>query len=424
MPERKFLDINSKGEVGGLDAGGTRALASRAGRYWLHDSHPEIVFLTYAGLDTLPAQDNVERAIFIADLTALPALDVLGMISQSRLTLRVVAVHGGIERVVLFRDGEIASIASNDARDRIGNVLVRLGLVEREALEEVLRNAPPAGRRAGQLLVQSGLLSSHDLWRAIQQQVTELFCEVATWVDGHMVAYSLPKDYVFPQTPTIGAQGLLLEAVRRADEMALIRGRIPDNMVVLVATGSHVNIGAESVRVVEALREPRSVADLMPVIRMGEFDLLRVLYTLLQAGAIERVSPAPGTPVARPDGARVAEVLQVFEMALAEILEAVDEAGSTKLFVDGVNAFLADPGTPMSALFSGLHLEGARLVSLEKLVENVTNAQEQDPTQVVSDALNELLFFALFQCGELLESAVDENLARRVRMIYATLGDG
>ena len=38
-------------------------------------------------------------------------------------------------------------------------------------------------------------------------------------------------------------------------------------------------------------------------------------------------------------------------------------------------------------------------------------------------ALSDVMFFLLFQAGELLESRADEDLARRVKELLAALGD-
>ena len=48
-------------------------------------------------------------------------------------------------------------------------------------------------------------------------------------------------------------------------------------------------------------------------------------------------------------------------------------------------------------------------------------AEGHDAGAVISEALNELTFFMLFQCGELLDPQSDEHLGRRVRLIHASL---
>jgi len=424
MAERRFIDVLPDGSTRTVGSEETALLAGRAGRYWLHDSHPELVVLTFAGLESPPSAVPDERAIVAVDISGLTPIDVFGMVSQSRLSVRIIAVRRGIERVLLFREGDVVTIASNEAHDRIGDFLIRMGLVERERLEAVLAAANPAHRRAGQLLVESGLISSHDLWRAIQRQVTELFCDVATWSSGHLVVYRIAEGFIYPPSPSLGTQGLLMEAVRRSDEMSLIRRRIPDNQVVLQAAEGAVGENDEERAFLDAAQQPASVADLQKLLHRAEFDLLRLAYTLLQSGAVRQVTLSPGNSMQRPHGSRVSDVIQVFNMALQEIRAEVAKAGVAEPFAASINAFLADPKGVYAGLFHEVQLQVDDQISDETVLRNLTAQAAADPVQQISDALNELLFFALFQCGELLEMSIDVDLARRVRLIYNTLADG
>jgi hypothetical protein len=45
-----------------------------------------------------------------------------------------------------------------------------------------------------------------------------------------------------------------------------------------------------------------------------------------------------------------------------------------------------------------------------------------EPLVAFRQALSDVMFFLLFQAGELLESRADEDLARRVKDMLATLG--
>ncbi|MBN2361756.1 MAG: DUF4388 domain-containing protein [Deltaproteobacteria bacterium] len=422
MTDRRFIDVLPDGTIQASGSAEMTLLASRCGRYWLHESHPELVLLTFAGLERTASTVPVERAILLADISGFNPIDLFGMIAQSRLSLRIIAVRQGVERVLLFRDGDIAMIASNESHDRIGDFLVRMGLVDRERLEAVLAAANPGRRRAGQLLVESGLITSHDLWRAIQKQLTELFCDVATWSSGHLVGYRLPEGFAFPPMPPLGTQGLLLEAVRRFDEISLIRHRIPDSGVVLQATGKQAGENDEERAFLDSVQQPASIAELQHKLHRPEFDLLRLAYSLLQSGAVQQVT-ASACPQ-RPQGSRVGDVLQVFDMAFNEIHDEVRKAGVAAQFVAAINAFLGDPKSAYTTLFRGVELEIGAPISEEILLRNLTELTTGDPVQTLSDALNELLFFALFQCGELLETSVDVDLARRVRLIYSTLTEG
>jgi hypothetical protein len=68
--------------------------------------------------------------------------------------------RGSIERVVLLHNGDVASIGSNLAADRLGTFLVRLGKVSERALEEAQDEATRTGKRIGQALLARGLIDT------------------------------------------------------------------------------------------------------------------------------------------------------------------------------------------------------------------------------------------------------------------------
>lgn len=423
MGERKFIDLLDDGQMQPVDSRARHDLAHRTSRFWLHDSHPELLILTYAGLDSLAMTTPAERAVILTDLSAVSAVEIFGLLAQARLSLRVVAVRDGIERVLLFNHGEVASIASNDAKDRIGNFLVRMGLVDRNRLEELLRNAPPSHRRAGQLLVKNGLMSSHELWQAIQRQVTELFCDVSVWNSGHLVVYTLPQGFTFPVTPTMGTQGLLMEAVRRVDEMSVIRSKIPSNQTRICRTAKAIDLTPDAQRLVGLCDPSRSVEELLDLMRLPDFELLHLIYSVIQAGGLRIDEGRSVHNAPQRKSSAVSEVIDVFVMALNEILEEIHKAQKNTDFVQALNAYLTDPSNSFAAYFADIQFSESGHLDSQVLLRNAQSAKPEAPVQGLSDALNELLFFALFQCSEMLEDRIDEDLARRVRMIYATLDD-
>jgi len=423
MSERRLFDILPDGSVRPVEPATGEKLAARSGRFWLHESHPELTILTFAGLEPAPAATPESRAVFAVDLSGLTPIDVFGMISQSRLSLRVFCVRAGIERVILFKDGEVVTVASNRVEDRIGDLLVRMGLVEQVRLEAALDQAAGTGKRAGQILVESGLLSSHALWNAIQTQVLELFCDVSTWEGGHLIAYNLPEDFHFPHTPSSGTQGLLLEAVRRADEMSLIRKKLPDSSVTLEPTGRSQGVNEEEQRFLGQLQQPRSLVDLSRLLHASEFDVTRLAYSLLQSGAVRVASGASSEILRPPVAGQAGEAADVFNMAMGEIWGELVKAGVHEPFTKAINAYLTDPAGKFSQIFAGLSLSPEGSMPVDALLANTSALQADDRERQLSDALNELLFFALFQCGELLPSTVDIDLARRVRLIYSMLND-
>ncbi len=375
--------------------------------------------------NTGTALKDGESLALAGDVKTVPLLSLMNLLGQSRETGRLVVKHRDAERVVLLKNGDVASVGSNLPRDRLGTFLVRLGRVRDVDLERAQQICAQTGQRIGQVLVQQKLVEPHELWACIQEQITELFAEVTQWPEGSFVLYRVPAEHPFPSTPPLSMQGLLLEAVRRADEMSVFRERIASVNTRLRRTqkAARPDLPEDERAVMEAVAPEASVAEVSRALHTNEFEATRLCYQLLKAGLIEIVKPsAPARPsfaLSQEDRDRI----DIYNLAFREIRDELARAGHLDSFIDGVRKYLADPNGGWADLFRFVDVDDSGGLTVEPLVGNLgaLHAQGHDPGNTLTEALNELTFFMLFQCGEVLDPKSDENLGRRVRLIHASL---
>jgi hypothetical protein len=421
------LVFDSAGGVVAADPATRTALAGVAGHYRGHLLNGMVVLARDEGTGAVAREGEV--LALCGDASTIPPLALMNLLGQNRETGRLVLKRGTTERVVLLHNGDVASVGSNLMKDRLGAFLVRMGKVEESALAEARADATRTGRRIGQALMARGLIDAHALWSAIQEQITELFSDVMQWTEASFALYRVPPGYVFPSTPPLSMQGLLLEAVRRADEMSLYRERIPSAASRLRRTDRPV---PESFATDDDARLPRaalqaigveaSLAEVARAMHVAEFDATRACYDLMRRGLVEIVKAADD---AAPHALSLQDRhrLETFNLAFREIHAEIVRAGAFERFVVGVRKFLVDPAHPFAPLFRGLAPDAAGAFSVELIARNLGGlvAAGHDPSQVILDAMNELTFFMLFQCGELLGPSEDERIGRRVREIHAAL---
>jgi hypothetical protein len=422
QPPNRLL-IDRAGNVVRAEAGARDLLKEVPGTYRAVRAGG-IVFLILDE-NTGTALREGESLALAGDVRSTPLLALMNNLGQSKETGRLVVKNGETERVVLLKSGDVASVGSNLARDRLGTFLVRLGRVREEDLERAQAIVQQTGQRIGQVLVQQGLVQQHELWGCIQEQITELFSEVTQWTEGSFVLYRLSPNQPFPSTPPLSMQGLLLEAVRRADEMSVFRERIPHVNARLLRTGKQpaTSLPEDEGAALTCFAPEASVGEVTRLLRVNEFEATRLCYQLLKAGLIEIVRAAAPTGtgfVLRPEDK---ERVDVYNLAFREIRDELTRAGHLQSFLDGVRKFLADPTGAWADLFRYVDVDETGALLVEPLVENLglLHAQGFDPGQTLTEALNELTFFMLFQCGEVLDPKSDENLGRRVRLIHASL---
>jgi hypothetical protein len=157
------------------------------------------------------------RMMLAGDLSHVSFPDVVSLIAQARASgvLRVAGVSG--LRRVIFADGEVRGAASERVGERLDEVIVRMGLAKPEQMDP-LREQAGSGHRAGRLAVEQGILSERALWNAIQEHVITIFQAVLLESRG---SFMLSDERVadVPSVPGLSAEGVLMEGIRRLDEL-------------------------------------------------------------------------------------------------------------------------------------------------------------------------------------------------------------
>src|SRR5262249_29411668 len=205
------------------DAEASGDLDARHGSFVLLPTTPDL--LAALRQPSEGGRGRASRVVLMGDASGFPLSDLIAFLSQSRWTgtLRLHAPGG--ERTVVLKDGEIRGASSEDPADRLSEVLVRLGHAGRPDVEEALRDNPPS--RVGRALVDRGLLQPHDLWACITQQVSEIFHAIVLAREGAFTLVDQEHDDRSGPTVQLSTQSLLMDAIRKIDELQHFRQRIP-----------------------------------------------------------------------------------------------------------------------------------------------------------------------------------------------------
>jgi hypothetical protein len=422
MPTIPTILIDKAGSLSAVDNAARALVRAQPGMYRAHRSDGLLVLSLDEGTGAAPREG--ETLAIAGDVGGMPLLGLLNQLGQNRETGRLIVKREQAERVIILKAGDVASVGSNLPRDRLGTYLVRLGKVTEQQLEQAQRETEGTGKRIGQILLAKGIIDAHELWSSIQQQITEIFADVVSWTEGSFILFRVPADFRFPSTPPLSMQGLLLEAVRRADEMSVFRERIPNGQTRLRRTSKAApsSLSEDELRAIDAVGREASVADVARALHMNEFDATKLCYAIVKQGLVELITVQSTTDrifVLRPEDR---ERIDIFNLAFREIRDEIVRAGQLENFTVGVMKYLSDAHGAFHRLFVGLAPDETGALPVERLVRNLTGVEHPERMTVLTEALNELTFFMLFQCGELLDPRNDENLGRRVRLIHASLG--
>ncbi|MBN8227040.1 DUF4388 domain-containing protein [Corallococcus macrosporus] len=421
------------------DRSGIPALAGRSGTYALMPTAPDLLVFSR----TPPEGGSIPtpRVVLSGDAGGFPLSDLIAFLSQSRWS-GVIRVHTpGGERSLTLREGEVRGATSEEPADRLGEVLVRLGYADRAQVEAVLREQSPS--KLGRALVEKGVLQAHDLFKCVTHQVSEIFHAIVLCREGAFFLIDQPLDEKTGHSLQLSTQSLLMDSIRKIDEMAHFRKRIPHGrLYVARKRPSDGKLEEDEDRVLAMLDGRRTVLELGHAARLSEFDVTKVVFRLLEGGFAGLTDKPVGAPaaVATPEKAATPRatrppvraappvdarpVARVFNFIFREIRDEVARSGMDREFIAAANAALANQALSSSPVLEGLAFAADGSLPEGRLMEAFDKHRAHlgsEPLASFRQALSDVMFFLLFQAGELLESRADEDLARRVKELLATL---
>jgi len=238
--------------------------------------------------------------------------DVLQLLAMGKKTGCLSVTHRQQFGTIHFERGRISHAAIVNRRDRLGDILVKHGLVSPAALEEAIAaQAAQPQRRIGDLLVAGGHLGREELHEYLKHQIEEAVYLLFTWSQG---TFTFEPDVVpDPQdiTVSISPESLLLEGARRVDEWSLIEKKIPSLDIVFSLDRDHlaesdVDVTAEQEVVIPLVDGRRDVSAIVEESGLDEFQVGKALFGLATAGFLRRLGRSRGPETAALES-RVAE---------------------------------------------------------------------------------------------------------------------
>ncbi len=218
-------------------------------------------------------------------------------------TLRVLSESARVD--LFFRKGVIDLAAAVGVAEEflLGRFAVEAGDITPASLAEVLdARAKTVGKPPlfGRDLIMRGLLTEGQLKHAMRRQTSELTYETLRWSQGTFHfrrAKNLP-DIVEEASLGINIDTLLLEGFRRVDEWRLIERDIRNFDLVFVRDEDRIGrlprgtLTRDEIAVLDAMSGKSTVRDVIRTLRLGSFDVSKILYRLLHTKLIRpRVDP-------------------------------------------------------------------------------------------------------------------------------------
>ncbi|GMV08927.1 MAG TPA: tetratricopeptide repeat protein [Gemmatimonadaceae bacterium] len=238
--------------------------------------------------------------------------DVLQLLAMGKKSGCLSVTHKHSFGNIYFDQGRISFASIVNRRDRLGDLLVKNGLISPAQLEAAiaLQGRAPE-RKLGEILIAEHMLAREELHQYIKHQIEEAVYFLFTWTQG---TFSFEAD-VRPDAQdivvSINPESLLLEGARRVDEWSLIEKKIPTFDLIFALDrehlgGSEVVLTPEQELLVPLLDGRRDVSAMVDESGLGEFEVGKAIFGLITAGFVHRVGRTRA-PAQVSNEARVAE---------------------------------------------------------------------------------------------------------------------
>jgi DNA-binding response OmpR family regulator len=274
--------------------------------------------------DTAAATEPRGEADLAGDLQTFPLADVMSLLARQHQT-GILTILGNAARLEIdLRDGciDFASATGIGGDFLLGRFIAEasdlLPAVLDEALAELQiadgdfielfpararRSRPPGHpqrRILGRTLLERGAITAAELSLALRRQAIELACEALRWSEGRFRFHRRAelRPLAAEAALQLPVDAVLLEGLRRVDEWRVIERGIRNFDVVFVRDERRIGdlplgtLTRDEILVLDALNGRHSVRDVIRGLRMGSFDVTRMLHALRELGLVRpRVEP-------------------------------------------------------------------------------------------------------------------------------------
>lgn len=261
--------------------------------------------------------------------------DIIQSLQNKRWTGTLEVVSGASRRCfIFFHNGLVQHRKMDRSQVILGRALYELGLIDEADYVMTLVDHERTGRRLGEVLIELGLVEREAITKALAFQAREDIFDVFQWknldVKFHPGEPPLPSVFGLEDLElklNLSGMSILMEGARRADEWELVRTVIASEHDVLApAHGPMLEQGLIDRRVALLIDGYRSAYEIAQQSPLNTIEALKALAELVKQGHLKILEPAElakvGVEAERDEDYEKA--LHVYELALDRGLEHLD----------------------------------------------------------------------------------------------------
>ncbi len=204
------------------------------------------------------------------------------------------AVHRGrVKKAIYFEKGRPCYAISNLVADRFGPFLVRVGKLTATQLELCVAAAQKKGRRAGDVLVEMGILKETEKLYYLAQRVKAIAYSLFAWEDGRYRIHFADRASLESTKVDLQPAHLIWRGVKKLYRPERLARLLPDRVRLMPtqqpAYGLHeVDLDSWEAQLLSRVNGTRTVAELIALARKPEASVRATLWALVALEILEK----------------------------------------------------------------------------------------------------------------------------------------
>ena len=344
------------------------------------------------------------------DVAVLPLAALLNAIHDSRKSGLLRYSWRDHQKAVYLHRGEVVFASSNQRVDRLGECLLRAGVISLEQLREAERRFSHSGR-FGKVLVERGFLTPRELWNGVKYQVEEIVRSLFAMPGGTVCFWEgdvQPDNVVRLSLET---SRLVSEGIQRSEELRKFLSVLEDARVRLACADGFADTLAGSERaIVDEIGAERAFTDVCEALDMDRESAARSIQLLRLVGAVKLMRlPQPAgvldeVDLRMADDEDLRHQVGAMLKLLTEMRERIAEADRGRSgdmeqpdpINDRMSRVLDDATSRFPALLTGISLSAAGTLDPDVLVDRALKLPGDREEQLVG-SVGELIAYLEFE---------------------------
>jgi hypothetical protein len=217
--------------------------------------------------------------------------EILSLLSSQRKTGSLRLTRGTETSVIYLLEGRVAAVRDRGmgSDDPMARFLRRIHRLSDEQMRGVASIHAESGRDLVDLLLNGRYIEREELSMLYERMVLDVLHDVLVWDDGiYSFSNVTPPETVLPVS--LSTESMLMEAVRRTDEMRRYKLKLTDPGLVLglrELPDPDAALSEEEKELFGLVDGRRTLGELVAEASLTDYEAYEALYRLVEAGWIE-----------------------------------------------------------------------------------------------------------------------------------------